>query len=77
LNNIQYDIKQKLHSHDRATSTTSVVQATVWRAFGIGSGKQQQLLQTISSIDSIGTSVEHSNTQWKSDGLPCHQKGIY
>jgi len=78
FNNIQYDIKNNSFDSGRSmTTTTPTIQATMWRAFSIGIGKHHQLQQNILNIDPIETSVEYNNNEWKSEGIPCHRKGIY
>ncbi len=77
FNNIQYEIKQNSYNYGRATATTFSIQATTWRAFGIGIGKQQQLEQKIIIIDPIETIAEHNDNGWKSERVSCHRKSMY
>ncbi|CAF1472623.1 unnamed protein product, partial [Rotaria sordida] len=75
FNNIQYDIKNNSHNYRYSTTVNASLQATVWRAFGIGIGKQYDLQQKVVNIDPIETIAEHIDNGWKFDGLPCHRKG--
>jgi hypothetical protein len=77
FNNIQYEIKQNSYNYGRSMAITFNIKATMWRAFGIGIGKQHQLEQKIIIIDPIEITVEHNNNEWKSAGVSCHRKGLY
>ena len=77
FNNVQYEIKKDPSTYGRSTETTFNIQATVWRAFGIGAGKQHQLQQKVINIDPIESVVEHNNNEWKPEVIPYNRKSTY
>jgi len=77
FNNILYEIKNDSHSYRRSITTNSTIQATVWRAYGIGVGKQYELQEKVVNIDPVEVVTEHTDNGWKFDGFPFHRKGIY
>lgn len=77
FNNVQYEIKKISSTIGRSIQTTFNMQATVWRAYRIGVGKQHQLQQKIINIDPIELIVEHNNNGWKPEGIPYYRKSMY
>ena len=76
FNNIKYELNDNPHNY-RHSATNKTLRATVWRAFGIGVGKEYELEQKIVNIDCIETIDEHVDNEWKFDGISCRHKGIY
>ena len=76
FNNVQYEIQKSLHSNV-SSNANIMVRATIWRAFGIGIGKQYHNLQTIMDIDPFEPSVEHRDDNWKFDGISSRHSGKY
>ncbi len=76
FNNVLYEVVDNLRGYHQSTANT-VLRATVWRAFGIGAGKQCELREKVVSLDRIEIVGEHINNEWKFDGLPCHHRGTH
>lgn len=77
FNNISYELKNSPNNYRQLTTTNTILQATVWRAFDIGIGQQYDIDKNFIKIDYIETMNQHIDNRWKSDGLPCRTKSMY
>ena len=78
FNNIQYEIKQNSSNYGcYSMGIPLTIRVTVWRAFGIGIGKQHRLQQKLMIIDPIEIIAQQNNNEWKSEGIPCYRKRMY